>query len=183
MARLLLLFGAAFLAANLLGVAEQVRYWRRRRAALLTWPAKRPALFQMQVGIGVVLGVLFVFNLLLRPGAVEQTFGVGMMFVYYAGVVPLSARIERGFYRDGAWGDRRFIRYARVAALAWREEPGADPVLLLALRNGRSAVRLSVPGPQFGAVRRLLRDLIGGRVLHLEDAGLHLGLKDEREDA
>ncbi len=180
MARLLLLFGIGFLAANLFGLAEQALYRRRRRTALLTWPAARPALFQMQVGIGIVAGLLLVYNLLLRSGAAEQTFGVGMMFVYYAAVVPMSSRIERGFYRDGVWSERRFVRYSRIGALTWREEPG--PVLLLASRDGRSAVRLAVPGSQFGAVRRLLRDLIGRRVIHLEDAGLHLGLKDERED-
>ena len=180
MARLLLLFGVGFLAANLIGLAQQALYWRRRRTALLTWPASRPALFRLQVGIGVASGFLLVFNLLLRPGASDQAFGVGMMFVYYAGIVPLSARIERGFYRDGVWSDRRFVRYGSIGALTWREEPA--PVLLLASRNGRSAVRLAVPGSHFGAVRRLLRDLIGRRVIHLEDAGLHLGLKDERED-
>jgi len=179
-ARLLLLFGVGFLAANLAGLGRQALYRRRRRTALLTWPAARPALYQMQVGIGAVSGLLFLFNLLARPGAIDQTFGVGMMFVYYAGIVPMAARIERGFYRDGIWSDRRFVRYSRIGALTWREEPG--PVLLLASRNGRSAVRLSVPGEQFGAVRRLLRDLVGRHVIHLEDAGLHLGLKDERED-
>jgi hypothetical protein len=181
MARLLLLFGIGFLAANLVGLGQQSQYWRRRRSALLTWRPARPALFQMQVGVGVVLGLLFAFNLLLRPGAVEQAFGVGMMFVYYAVVVPLGSRIERGFYRDGVWSDRRFVPYARIGALSWREEP--HPSLLLASRNGRSAARLSVPGGQFGAVRRLLRDLIGRHVIRLDDAGLHLGLKDERDDA
>jgi hypothetical protein len=180
MARLLLLFGVGFLAANLLGLAHFALYRWRRRTALLTWPAERPAFYQMQVGIGVVLGLLLAYNLLLRPDAAGQAFGVGMMFVYYAGVVPLLSRIERGFYRDGVWSDRRFVRYPRIAALTWREEPG--PVLLLASRSGRSAVRLSVPGSQFGAVRRVLRDLIGRRVIHLDDAGLHLGLRDERED-
>jgi len=180
MARLLLLFGLGFLVANLFGLAQQALYWRRRRTALLTWPAARPALFRMQVAIGVVSGLLLAYNLLVQPGATDQAFGVGMMFVYYAGIVPLSARIERGFYRDGIWSDRRFVRYGHVGALTWREEP--EPALLLARRNGRSAVRLAVPGRHFGAVRRLLRDLIGRHVIHLEDAGLHLGLKDERED-
>ena len=181
MARLLLIFGVGFLAANLHGLAQQALYWRRRRTALLTWPGARPALFRMQVAVGAVSGLLLAYNLLLRQGAAEQAFGVGMMFVYYAGVVPLSARIERGFYRDGVWSERRFVGYVHIGALTWREEPG--PVLLLAFRNGRSAVRLAVPGNHFGAVRRLLRDLIGRHVIHLEDAGLHLGLKDEREDA
>jgi len=181
MDRLLFLFGVGFLAANLFGLAQQALYWRRRRAALLTWPAARPALFRLQVGIGAASGLLLAYNLLLRPDAADQAFGVGMMFVYYAGIVPLSARIERGFYRDGVWSERRFVRYEQVGALTWREEP--EPVLLLASRNGRSAVRLTVPGSQFGAVRRLLRDLIGQHVIHLEDTGLHLGLRDEREDA
>jgi hypothetical protein len=181
MARLLLLFGVGFLVANLIGLAEQVLYWRRRRTALLTWPRKRPPLFQMQVGIGIALGLLFIYDLLLRPGAVEQTFGVGMMFVYYAGIVPMLARIERGFYRDGIWSDRRFVRYSRIGAITWREEP--EPVLLLAGRRGRTATRLVVPGHLFGAVRRLLRDLIGRHAIHLADTGLHLGLRDERDDA
>ena len=36
MARLLLLFGVGFLAANLLGLAQQALYWQRRRTALQT---------------------------------------------------------------------------------------------------------------------------------------------------
>jgi hypothetical protein len=180
MARLLLFFGVGFLAANLLGLVEQVRYWSRRRSALLTWPGKRPPLFQMQVGIGFATGLLFLYDLLLRPGAVEQVFGVGMMFVYYAGIVPLSARIERGFYRDGIWSDRTFVRYTRIGAVTWREE--AEPVLVVAARNGQTALRLSVPGHLFGAARRLLRDLIGRHDIHLSDTGLRLGLRDERDD-
>ncbi len=181
MARLLLLLGVGFLAANLFGVAEQVRYWRRRRTAMLTWPGRRPPFFQMQVGIGVALGLLFFYDLLLRPGAAEQTFGVGMMFLYYAAIVPASARIERGFYRDGIWSDRRFVRYSRIGAVSWHDEP--EPVLLLAARRGRTAARLAVPGHLLGAVRRLLRDLIGRHDIDLADTGLHLGLRDQRDDA
>jgi hypothetical protein len=180
-ARLLFLFGVGFLIANLVGLVQQALYRKRRRTALLTWPAARPALYQMQIGIGVVLGVLLLYNLLLRPGAHDQTFGVGMMFVYYAGVVPMAARIERGFYREGIWCDRRFVRYSRIGGLTWREEP--TPILLLASRREGSAARLSVPGEQFGAARRLLRDLVGRHDIRLENAGLHLGFKDEREDA
>ena len=181
MARLLLVFGVGFLVANLLGLAEQVRYWQRRRTALLTWPAPRPPLYQMQIGIGIALAVLFLYDLLLRPGAIEQTVGVGMMCAYYAGVVPMSARIERGFYRDGIWTDRRFVRYGSIGAIAWREEGG--PILVLAARKGPKAARLPVPGPLLGAVRRLLRDLIARHDIHLGETGLHLGLRDERDDA
>lgn len=181
MARLLLLFGVGFLVANLLGLVEQVQYWRRRRTALLTWPASRPPFFQMQIGIGIALGLLLLFDIIVRPGAVEQIFGVGMMCCYYAGIVPLSARIERGFYGDGVWSDRRFVRYRTVGAISWREEPG--PVLVLAARTGQRAARLTVPGHLLGGVRRLLRDLIGRHQLSLGETGLHLGLRDERDDA
>lgn len=180
MARLLLLFGAGFLAANLLLLSEQVRYWRRRRGALLTWPGKRPPLFLMQVGIGIALGILLAYDLLVRPGAAEQAFGVGMMFVYYALAVPMSARIERGFYGDGIWSDRRFVRYSGIGAISWREDAGT--VLVIASRDGKTATLLSIPGPHLGAVRRLLRDLIGRHSIHLADTGLHLGLRDERDD-
>jgi hypothetical protein len=181
MARLLFLFGVGFLVANLGGLARQVQYWRRRRTALLTWRGRRPPFYRMQIGIGIALGLLFLFDLLAHPGAVEQIFGVGMMCLYYAGIVPLSTRIERGFYRDGVWTDRRFVRYGSVGAMTWREEP--EPVLVLAFRKGQSAARLGVPGHLFGAVRRLLRDLIARHDLSLGDTGLHLGLRDERDDA
>jgi hypothetical protein len=180
MARLLLLFGVGFLAANLAGVAQLVLYRLRRPTALLTWPGRRPPWFAMQIGIGVVLGLLFLYNLLLRPGAAEQTFGVGMMFAYYAGVVPAAARIERGFYRDGIWSDRGFVRYSRIGAISWHDQ--GEPVLLLAARHGRTAARLTVPGPLLGAVRRLLRDLIARHDIDLAEAGLHLGLHDRRDD-
>ena len=155
--------------------------WRRRPTALLTWPGRRPPFFQMQIGIGVALALLFLFDVFVRPSATEQIFGVGMMCVYYAGIVPLSARIERGFYRDGVWSDRRFIRYRSIGAITWREDP--EPVLLLASRARQSAARLAVPGHLFGAVRRVLRDLIARRELALGETGLHLGLRDERDDA
>ena len=135
----------------------------------------------MQVGIGVALGLLFVYDLLLRPGASDQTFGVGMMFVYYAVIVPASARIERGFYRGGVWSDRRFVDYTRIGAISWHDD--AEPVLLIAARQGRTATRLVVPAHLLGEVRRLLRDLIGQRAIDLADTGLHLGLRDERDDA
>jgi hypothetical protein len=181
MARLLLLFGVGFLVANLIGLVEQFRYWRRRRTALLTWRARRPPAFRLQIAIGGVLALLLLFDLIARPSAVQQIFGVGMMCLYYAGVVPLSARIERGFYGDGVWSDRRFIRYRAIGAISWRDD--REPVLVLAARRGQRAARLEVPPPQLGAVRRLLRDLIGRHDLSLGETGLRLGLRDERDDA
>ena len=56
-------------------------------------------------------------------------------------------------------------------------------MLVLASRSGQSAARLAVPGHLFGAVRRLLRDLIARHDISLGDTGLRLGLRDERDDA
>jgi hypothetical protein len=181
MARLLLLFGAGFLIADVLAIGDQVRYWRCRPTALLTWPATRPPFFALQIGIGAALGLLLLFNLLVRPAAAAQLFGEGMMLLYYGYVVPASTRIERGFYRDGIWTERRFVRYSKIGRLSWRE--GAEPVLLLAWRRSATASRLIVPAGCYGAVRRLLRDLIAQGSLRLADDGLRLGLRDEREDA
>ena len=114
MARLLFLFGVGFLVANGLAIAEQLRYWQRRRAALLTWPSRRPPFFSLQIGIGLAIGILFLFNLVVRPAAAEQLFGEGMMLVYYGYVVPASVRIKRGFYRDGIWSAASFAT-ARLA--------------------------------------------------------------------
>jgi hypothetical protein len=181
MARLLLLFGVGFLVANLAGLVEQLQYWRRRRSALLTWRARRPPAFHLQLGIGGVLALLLLFDVIVRPSAVQQIFGVGMMCLYYACIVPVSARIERGFYRDGVWSDRRFVPYRAIGAISWRDDPA--PTLVLASRRGQRAARLEVPPHQLGAVRRLLRDLIGRHDLSLGETGLHLGLRDERDDA
>jgi len=178
---LLLLFGIGFLTANVRALAQHVQYVQRRRTALLTWTGRRPPLYGMQLGIAVALGLLLAFNLLVRLPSPETLFGEGMMFVYYAYAVPLGARIERGFYRDGAWADRGFMPYARVDAVAWRE--GKDPVLLLASSGGGSARRLTVPGQHYGAARRILRDLIATHVIRPAGHGLDLGVKDEREDA
>lgn len=179
--RLLFLFGVGFLVANARALLLHVTYWRRRRRALLVWPGRRPPFYGMQIGIAVALGLLLVYNLFFRLPPPETLFGEGMMFLYYAYAVPMSARIQRGFYGDGVWSDRGFVAYRGIGGLAWRE--GKEPVLLLAAEGGGTARSLQVPGPQYGAVRRLLRDLIAQHAIRLAGHGLDLGVKDEREDA
>jgi hypothetical protein len=180
MERLLLLFGLGFLLVDVRAVVEHVQFWQRRRTALLTWPGGRPAFYHLQIGIGAALGLLIAYNVFFRFPPAEEVFGEGMMFLYYAYVVPLGSRIERGFYRDGVWTERGFYRYARIGALTWRKEK--EPVLLLASASGGTARRLPVPGPLYGQVRRLLRDLIGSKTIHVSH-GLRLGLMDDRDDA
>lgn len=179
--RLLFLLGLGFLAADLRAVADHLRYWRRRPRALLRWPAAYPPFFSLQMIIGGTLGLLLSYNLLFRVTPAEELFGEGMMFIYYAYAVPLAHRVERGFYRDGIWTDAGFLPYHRIGAISWREEP--EPVLLLADRGHGRARRLVVPGELYGAVRRLLRDLMDNRTIHFSRPGIDLGIREEKDEA
>jgi hypothetical protein len=120
------------------------------------------------------------YNLLFRVTPPEELFGEGMMFLYYAYAVPLAHRIDRGLYGQGVWTDYGFMRYRSIGAITWREED--EPVLLLASRSGGTARRLRVPGPLYGAARRVLRDLVKSGRIDLTSGGLGLGEKDRRED-
>ena len=178
-ARILTVLGAGFFFANARLILEYVRYVRRRRGALLTWPGPPPPYYGTKLGIGVAIGVLaFYKTLVLRVPA----FGEAMMFVYYGYLVPLSRRIARGFYRDGIWADSRFIPYNEVGGLSWREgEHSASLIVISRLRN--LAQRLAVPLEHYGAARRLLRDKIGTHEIHFSGTGLGLGHHDERDEA
>ncbi len=179
--RLLLLFGVGFLVANARAFLLHYQYWRRRRHALLVWPGRRPPFYGMQVGIAVALACLLLYNIFFRVPPLATLFGEAMMFLYYAYAVPVTARIERGFYGDGVWSDTGFVKYSRIGGIAWRE--AKEPVLLLVAEGGGTARSLVVPGQHYGAVRRLLRDLIAQHTIRPAGHGLDLGLKDEREDA
>jgi hypothetical protein len=172
----LLLLGAGFLVVNALAIIEYARYLGRRRKAILTWPAPKPPQYALSLSIGVVLGALVFYKVVF---AHRQAFGETMMFIYYAYLLPLGRRIGRGFYEDGIWSDSSFIPYAEVGGISWRE--GEHQVTLLITSRLRNlARRLIVPGDKYGAARRLLRDKIGDREIHLEGTGLNLGGHDER---
>jgi hypothetical protein len=175
---LLLLLGVGFLAANARLLLEYLRFRRRRPGALLVWTAPGGGRDNIALAIGVVLGVLIAYKLLI---AHQQAFGETMMFLYYVYLQPLSRRIGRGFYRDGIWADSGFIPYREVDGISWRE--ANDHVTLIVISRLRSlARRLAVPGEKYGAARRLLRDKIGKREIQLGGGGLDLGGHDERED-
>jgi hypothetical protein len=178
--RLLLFLGFGFLVVNVRAMIAHLRYWRRRPAALLVWPASYPPFFTLQLVIGGMLGLLLSYNLLFRLTPPEELFGEGMMFIYYAYAVPMAQRLERGFYGDGVWTDGGYVAYDRIASVSWREEE--EPVLLLATPDGR-ALRLVVPGEYYGEVRRLLRDLIEDGTVAVSHGGLNLGLRDDKDDA
>ena len=174
----LLLLGAGFVVANVRLVLEYVRYLRRRRGALLVWPGRKPPYYTLSLAIGVALGVLVFLKIVFLH---RQAFGETMMFMYYAYLMPLTRRIGRGFYEDGLWADTDFIRYDEIGGISWRE--GEHEVTLMIISRLRNlARRLTVPGDQYGAARRLLRDKIGQHAIHFSGTGLDLGEHDERED-
>ncbi len=173
----LLLLGAGFIVVNLRALLEYVRFLKRRRGALLVWPAPRPPQYTLSLAIGVALGILIIYKLLV---AHRQAFGETMMFIYYAYLMPLSRRIGRGFYEDGIWADTAFIPYDEVGGISWKEgEKQATLVIISRLRN--LARRLAVPGDKYGAARRLLRDKIGEHAIEL-GGGLGLGDADARDN-
>ena len=186
----LLFLGAAFLVANAVRLAEYFQFRKRRHGALLTWTASRPPYYWLSLSIGVVLGGLIALKIwsnreAFRRGDIHRyPFGEIMMFVYYAYLTPLIARIRRGFYQDGIWTDTSFIRYADVGGISWRvgKHPDEQQITLLITSKLRNlARRLIVPADKYAAARRLLRDKIGDREIHFGGTGLDLGVEDDRD--
>jgi hypothetical protein len=175
----LLVLGLGFLVANAKLVLDYLSYRKRRRNALLTWPSPKPPQYGVALGIGVALGLLVFYKLVVLR---TQAFGESMMFAYYAYLMPLSQRIGRGFYEDGIWADTAFIPYNEVGGISWREgEHNVSLIVISRLRN--LARKLAVPVEHYGAARRLLRDKIGDHEIHFFGTGLDLGAHDERDDA
>jgi hypothetical protein len=175
----LIVLGVGFLVANARLILEYARYRRRRRGALLTWPSPKPPQYGVGLAIGVAMGLLVFYKIVVLR---TQAFGEIMMFAYYAYLMPLSRRIGRGFYEDGIWADTAFIPYNEVGGISWREgEHSVSLIVISRLRN--LARRLAVPLEHYGAARRLLRDKIGEHEIHFFGTGLDLGAHDERDEA
>jgi hypothetical protein len=174
----LVLLGVGFLIANARLILEYFQFLRRRPSALLIWPSPKPPYYGMALAIGVVLGFLVVYKLVVLR---RQVFGEGMMFLYYAYLLPLSRQIGRGFYEEGIWADTVFIPYNEVGGISWRE--GEHEVTLIVISRLRNlARRLVVPGENYAAARRLLRDKIAAHAIHFTGTGLDLGGRDERDE-
>jgi hypothetical protein len=178
--RVLLLLGTGFLIANLRIAYDLAGNIRRRASALVVWPSRRPPFFPVLLLIGAALGALLVSNVATGRLKAGPIFGEAMMFAYYAGAVPLSRRVRRGFYADGIWTDSRFLRYSQIGGLTWRE--GREATLILIMRARSAALRLAVPGTHYGAARRVLRDKIAEHAISFSGTSLDLGAHDERED-
>lgn len=167
----LFLFGLGFLGANIKIGADLIRYRRKRDSALLVWPRPRPRYYGFNVLLGVVQALLLAAFVLLRRPA-PQIFGLAMMLIYFLGAMPLSARIDRGFYRDGVWADSGFVPWGRISGVSWRE----DPLTLVLISRVRSfAQQLEVPGGLYGEARKVLRDRIQSQEIHM---GHSLGLAE-----
>lgn len=175
----LIVLGVGFLVADVRLAIDYLRFQRRHRDALLVWPAPTPPYYRLALAIGVALGLLIFYKLVVLR---TQVFGEAMMFLYYAYMLPLSRRIRRGFYGEGIWTDGGFLPYQEIGGISWREgEHQVALILISRLRN--LARRLTVPGDRYGAARRILRDKIATHEIHFTGTGLDLEQHDERDEA
>jgi hypothetical protein len=153
------------------GLAGYRLFLKVRPTALLTWPVRRPAHFPFLLALGAVAAALAVINSTMnRP--FHHVYSQGVMAVYFMVMVPLSARIQLGLYRDGVWADAGFLPYEKIARMAFREAP--EIVLVMVPRGRSGAFRLPVPSSEYGAVRKILEDKIRARVVNVEKAILGL---------
>ncbi len=180
LAQVLYLFGLGYFVANMLVVADVVRFRRRVKTALVTWPSPRPPFYRLSLGIGVALGVLLVFRLGWQRQAPWDLFGETMMFLYYGYAIVLRRQVRRGLYRDGVWTDTGFMRWEQIEGVSWREQ-GEAVTLVLVMRARQLARTLQVPGTAYGEVRRVLRDKVAAHAIRFKGMGLDLGARDERD--
>jgi hypothetical protein len=167
----LLALGVYFSVLMIRGLAGYLRFRRVRPTALVTWPVRRPAHFPLLLLLGVVSALVAALNgVMQRP--VHHVIPQGVMSLYFILMVPLSARIHLGLYRDGVWADAGFLPWAQIGRMAFFETP--DIVLVLVPRTGSPSFRLPVPAAEYGAVRKTLEEKARARVLNVE-AGI-LGL-------
>ena len=173
----LLVLGAGFLAANLKVAVDLIRFRRRRSSALLVWRRPRPVYYRFSLLLGVVQALLLAsFIVTRRP--VTQVFSLSMMLVYFLAATPLSARIDRGFYREGVWADTGFVPWGRISAVSWKE----NPVRLVLVSRVRSmAQHLLVPQTLYSQARKVLLDRVGSHDLQLRGTGLDLGMRDHTD--
>ena len=131
----------------------------------------RPAYFSLLLLLGVVSAMVAALNAFMqRP--VHHVIPQGVMSLYFILMVPLSARIHLGLYRDGVWADAGFLPWGQIGRMAFFETP--EIVLVLLPRTGSASFRLPVPPAEYAAVRKTLEEKARAHVLNVE-AGI-LGL-------
>ena len=148
------------------GLLSYAQFRRVRRTAVLTWPVPRPRHLPLLVALGLVSGAVAVLNGYLdRP--IHHVFSQAVMALYFILMVPLSARIHQGLYRDGVWAEPGFLPYGRIGRMAFRETP--EIVLILLPRDSSRPFRLPVPPDEYGAVRKLLEEKKREGVVHTQE--------------
>jgi hypothetical protein len=88
------------------------------------------------------------------------------MSLYFVLMVPLSARIHLGLYRDGVWADDGFLPSARIGRMAFRETP--EIVLILLPRGRPRLLRRRCRGTSTPRSARSSREKIRARILNVE---------------
>jgi hypothetical protein len=160
-------------------MASFARYARLRGTAVLTWPPPNAGSYTPFALMAFVLALLILVKVGVERRPPLDVFGESMMLLYFGALVPLTRRIERGFYAQGLWLDDGFLPYGRIDGLSWRE---GERLTLVAVPRGRQiARRLAVPQRHYGQARRLLRDLIAAHQIRFH-GDLDLGGHDARED-
>jgi hypothetical protein len=163
--------GVYFSVLNGRGLLLYSQFRRVRRTAVLTWPMGHPRHYALQLTLGIVSGAVAVLNGYMdRP--LHHVFSQAVMALYFVFILPLSARIHLGFYRDGVWADAGFLPYARIGRMAFRETP--EIVLMLLPRGASRPLRLPVPASEYGAVRKLLEEKKREGVVHTQERILGL---------
>jgi hypothetical protein len=148
------------------------RFRRLRDSAIVTWPSPRPSRFPWHLALGGLAAFAAALNgFLPQQHEFHKIYSQLAIAFYFIAVTPLLARIPQGFYSEGIWAEHGFLPYSRIRRLAFHE--GSEVVLLLMPQEG-GAFRLRVPPQEYGAVRRVLGDMIRSRSLNLE--GSLLGL-------
>jgi hypothetical protein len=148
------------------GLAGYLQFRRIRPTALLTWPGRRPPYFGFLLALGIVSALLAVLNASLhRP--FHHVYAQGVMAVYFTLMVPLSTRINLGFYRDGVWADTGWLPWEQIRRLAFRETP--ELTLILLPRSGaKGSFRLPVPPAEYGAVRKMIEEKVRAGILRMD---------------
>ena len=167
------LVGAAFYFSVIVarGVARYLLFLKVRPTALITWPMRPPWYFPLLFAMGLVAAaVAVVTGTLDRP--LHTVYSQGVTAVYFMVIMPLSARIPLGLYRDGVWADAGFLPYEKIGRMAFRETP--EIVLILVPRGRSGPFRLPVPSSEYGAVRKILEEKIRARIVNVEKAILGL---------
>jgi hypothetical protein len=161
-----------FTVQTLLALALVWRCFAMRASALLTWPAKGPGLRPVWLGLGVLSAALMVAGSLTGARWLH-VYSQGIMAFYFLAVPRLSQTIRLGLYRTGIWTETSFVPYDRIARFAFVEAPAI--ILMLVPRGSARAVHLTVPGDEYGTVRKILHQQTRDRVLRPDGSILGLG--------